>query len=78
MTESTTRDSAASTADLRLLTHEEVRDLLSVSRDKLDAMRKDAELRFPAAVDLGGRLLRWRAADIRAWFDARTVPAVAA
>lgn len=52
-----------------LLTKAEVADLLTVSIDTIDRMRRKGD--FVPAIQIGGTL-RWRDTDVKAWLDAKT------
>lgn len=55
-----------------LLTHEQVCELLGVTRQTLFAWRKDPEKQFPTALwDMTTRSLVWRLAEVEAWIAAQ-------
>lgn len=54
-----------------------VEKMLGIGRDALIDLRKNARLKFPRPLDLGGRLLRWHPNDIEAWMATRREAAAA-
>ena len=52
-----------------ILTQAETLELVSLSRDYVFRLRQAGD--FPAPLDLGSRLLRWRRADIERWVEER-------
>ena len=53
-----------------ILTQAETLVLVSLSRDYVWKLRRSGD--FPAPLNLGSRLLRWRRADIERWVEERS------
>ena len=53
----------------RLLRVTEVMELVSLSRVTLFRLRREGK--FPQALQIGARAIRWRESDIRNWIESR-------
>ena len=55
----------------KLVTRNQVLELLNISRSTLQRWELRTDLRFPERIAMGPKLVMWRRADVEAWFDAR-------